>query len=334
MLEHGLLGEQQRAVRPAEPVEEPSRSTGDCSAVAGRLRGRIVGPQKCLPQPQVCLSEVRVRGDGATEVAGCARQIPCANFSLAERVGPQGSEGTRLFGAGAPGRPGARAQQRIGQRVEGRPDRAVRRHPRRDFAQRRAAARRVVHARGQPERIAETPQLPHHQPSRAKPAGDGERGVERDPERSPRTATRQRVVDTRLVGEPDFNPARKALGQQLRAVGAVERALLAALAMREGKDCVAGRVEGHSPSAGGRGPVGALPGCESGETDDQGEDDRDDRRARPHTPPAVNGSSAARISPARCHRSARDFASARATAAASFAGTSRRRLCKSGAGLC
>src|SRR5207247_4479624 len=114
-------------------------------------------------------------------------------------------------------------------------------------------------------------------------------------------------------GQPHLYPARKSLGEQLGAVGAVERALLTALAMREREDRVTARVQWDAPHTGRRGPVGTLPRCERGETDDQRKNGGHDPRGRPHAPPAVNGSSAARISIARCHRSARDFASARVT---------------------
>ncbi len=145
---------------------------------------------------------------------------------------------------------------------------------------------------------------------------------------------RQRVVDPRLIGEPDFDPTCEALGEQLGAVGAVKRALLATIAMDKGKDRVAGAVERRAPPTWRRGPIGALAGHDGGATDEQRQDGCADVRARPHAPPALNGSSAARISIARCHRSVRDFASARATTAASSLGTSRRIPCRSGGAWC
>src|SRR2546422_1819296 len=51
-----------------------------------------------------------------------------------------------------------------------------------------------------------SPQLSHDQLPRAQSPGDRDGGVKRNAERRAGTVACQRVVDTRLVGEPDFDP--------------------------------------------------------------------------------------------------------------------------------
>src|SRR5207249_6623680 len=90
-------------------------------------------------------------------------------------------------------------------------------------------------------------------------ARDGAAGAEPDPERCPRAATLERVVDPRPVGEPHIAPAAERLAQVLGAVRAVQQRRLAPLAMGERQDQVAGRVQrGTRHAAGWQGAIGTL----------------------------------------------------------------------------
>ena len=212
------------------------------------------------------------------------------------------------------------------------------RHAHGDLPDRRAAPRGVIYPGSEAERVPEGPQLPHHQLPGAQRAGNGERGVERNPERRPRAAPRQRVVDPGLVCQPHLDPASEGFAEQLGAIGAIERGRLAALAMYEGEDRIASGVEHLArPAAGRRGAVGALPPRWGREPRAERQDGRDGPRPGSHDAPAPRspyGSNACRMSVARCHRSARGFASARASTVASPLGASRRRPRRSGGGSC
>src|SRR5439155_6868727 len=90
-------------------------------------------------------------------------------------------------------------------------------------------------------------------------ARDGAAGAEPDPERCPRAAPLERVVDPRPVGEPHIAPAAERLAQVLGAVRAVQQRRLAPLAMGERQDQVAGRVQrGTRHAAGWQGAIGTL----------------------------------------------------------------------------
>src|SRR2546426_12833369 len=87
-----------------------------------------------------------------------------------------------------------------------------------------------------PQRIPEVPELSHDEFSGAELARDLEAGVERNSERGAAAAALQRVVHSRLVGEPHVRPALERLGEQLGAVRSVEEGGLRTFAVGEGQD--------------------------------------------------------------------------------------------------
>ena len=196
------------------------------------------------------MREGRVGRDGRPQLARRTAEIPDPQRALAQDVSVQRAGGARLVGPHAGGGAHVRGDERVGERVERRAGPlAARRHPLLRFFEGRTAARRVVHAHREVQRVGEAPQLSHHQPPGAQLARDREAGAEPDAERCSRAPARECIVHPRPVGEPNIQPAIERLAHELGAIGAVQHGRLAPLAMRERQDQLPGPMFHRPPLA-------------------------------------------------------------------------------------